>query len=59
MGWPGPRRPIVGVRLSEDDIDYIDRWAKAWGVGRSEAIRRMLSEWAKRHGEPPKGAKPD
>lgn len=40
----GPRRPIVGVRISEGGIAAIDQLAKAEGVTRSEMIRRLLSE---------------
>lgn len=40
----GPRRPIVGVRISEQGIAAIDTLAESEGVGRSEMIRRLLSE---------------
>ena len=40
----GPRRPIVGVRISEAGIAAIDQLAEAEGVGRSEMIRTLLSE---------------
>lgn len=41
---PGPVRPIVGVRIKQDAIDYIDQLAEREGVGRSEMIRRLIGE---------------
>lgn len=41
---PGPRRPIVGIRISDAGIQAIDALAKAENVNRSEMIRRLLSE---------------
>ncbi len=50
MARPGPRRPMVGIKLSEQDIDHIDARAREEiplkGNGqpnRSEMIRRMLA----------------
>jgi hypothetical protein len=40
----GPRRPIVGVRISEAGITAIDALAETEQIGRSEMIRRLLSE---------------
>jgi len=41
---PGPRRPIIGIRVKPDAITYIDALAQAEGVNRSEMIRRLLAE---------------
>lgn len=41
---PGPERPIVGVRIKPDAINYIDGLAAGEGVTRSEMIRRLLAE---------------
>jgi metal-responsive CopG/Arc/MetJ family transcriptional regulator len=43
MPRPGPRRPLVAIRLSENGIDNIDYLAQARGVTRSEMIRTMLT----------------
>jgi hypothetical protein len=43
MPRPGPRRPLVALRLSNDEIAGIDAIAAEDGVSRSEAIRRLLS----------------
>lgn len=50
MPWPGPRRSLVGIKLSGADIEHIDRRAheevplKGNGEpNRSEMIRRMLA----------------
>jgi Ribbon-helix-helix protein, copG family len=40
---PGPRRPLVAVRLSNNGIKNIDHLAEARGVTRSEMIRVMLA----------------
>lgn len=42
MPRPGPRRPLVCVRMSEDDIALIDAYAEREGVNRSEMIRRLV-----------------
>lgn len=39
-----PRRPIVGVRISDAGITAIDKLAADEAVTRSEMIRRLLSE---------------
>lgn len=44
MPRPGPRRPIVAVRLSEAGIQQVDALAEAEGVNRSEMIRLLLTE---------------
>lgn len=44
MPRPGPRRTMVGVKLSEEGIAYIDELAAAEKVNRSEMIRRLLAE---------------
>jgi metal-responsive CopG/Arc/MetJ family transcriptional regulator len=44
MPRPGPRRPLVALRLSEGDLEVVDRIAEAEGVSRSEMIRRLLDE---------------
>lgn len=43
MPRPGPRRPIVNVKLSQAGIDRIDELAEAEGRNRSEQIRVMLA----------------
>lgn len=43
MPRPGPRRPLVAIRLSQTGIDHIDQRAKDANVNRSEMIRRMLT----------------
>jgi predicted DNA binding CopG/RHH family protein len=43
MPRPGPRRPLVAIRLSEQDIAAIDQRATEAGVTRSEMMRRMLA----------------
>lgn len=48
MPRPGPRRPYVAVRLSQDGLDWIDQQAAAHGVNRSEQIRVMLA-YAQQH----------
>ncbi|MFC6853898.1 ribbon-helix-helix domain-containing protein [Aquipuribacter hungaricus] len=44
MPRPGPRRPIVTVRVDQEDLTEVDRLATAEGVGRSEMVRRLLVE---------------
>jgi hypothetical protein len=49
MPRPGPRRPLVAIRLSESDIAHIDQRAEEEAEGvRSEMIRRMLA-YASKH----------
>jgi len=56
MPRPGPRRPLVAIRLSEQGIAHIDQRAKDEADGvRSEMIRRMLA-YAAQH--MPKGWQP-
>lgn len=50
MAWPGPRRPLVGVRLDADTIDALDQRAEAEGLilprgeaNRSEMLRRLVA----------------
>jgi len=52
MPRPGPRRPIVAVRLSEQGIAAVDKLAETEGVNRSEMIRRLLSEAVAARGKP-------
>lgn len=43
MPRPGPRRPLVNVRLSETGIDLVKhRAAKEANGNQSEMLRRML-----------------
>lgn len=35
-------RPIVGLRLSEVEIQRVDRWAAEHRVNRSEAVRLLI-----------------
>lgn len=45
MPRPGPRRPLVGVRLSDEDRKHIEQLAGQEADGNlSEMIRRLLSE---------------
>lgn len=55
MPRPGPRRPLVNVRLSEDGIAHLDERAAAEDLNRSELIRTMLA-YASAH--MPKGWRP-
>ena len=56
MPRPGPRRPLVAIRLSEQGIAHIDQRAAEEAEGiRSEMIRRMLA-YAAQH--MPKGWQP-
>jgi len=42
---PGPRRLYVGVRLSPDGLDVVEKLAEAeTGGNLSEMIRKLLSE---------------
>ena len=43
MPRPGPRRPLVALRLSEQGIERIDQRAKAAGVSRSEMMRALMA----------------
>ena len=44
MPRPGPRMPLVAVRLPAELLAAVDAAAAAAGVGRSELIRRIISE---------------
>lgn len=48
MPRPGPRRPLIALRLSEQGIGAIDERAQERGLNRSEMIRVMLA-YAQRH----------
>lgn len=48
MPRPGPRRAMVGVRLSAEGIAAVDAMADKRGVTRSEMIRLML-RYAQQH----------
>jgi metal-responsive CopG/Arc/MetJ family transcriptional regulator len=39
---------MIGLRLSEDDIERVDRWAKERGMSRSDAIRALIEEGLKK-----------
>lgn len=43
---PGPRRPLVNVRLSPDGLAFLDREAQRLGVTRSDVIREALRRYA-------------
>jgi len=43
MPRPGPRRPLVALRLGDAEITQIDQLAVAADLNRSEMIRRMLA----------------
>lgn len=47
MPRPGPRRPLVNVRLSDDGVAFLDAEAERLGVTRSDVIRAALSAWSK------------
>ena len=37
-------RPMIGLRLSEADIERVDRWAADKGMTRSRAIRALIEQ---------------
>jgi hypothetical protein len=39
---PSGVRPIIGLRLSENEIARVDRWAVEQGVSRSQAVRLLI-----------------
>jgi len=44
MPRPGPRRPLVALKLSEAGIEHVDRRATEEADGnRSEMLRRMIA----------------
>lgn len=55
MPRPGPRRPLVGLKLSQDGIAWIDQLAAERGENRSETMRAMLAYATARM---PRGWKP-
>lgn len=55
MPRPGPRRPLVALRMSDEGIAHVDKLAAEAAVNRSEMIRRMLAFAALKM---PKGWKP-
>jgi hypothetical protein len=44
------RDPIIGLRLPKAETAKLDKWAKANGYTRSEAIRAMIKHTL--HGDP-------
>lgn len=44
MPRPGPRMPLVALRLDQPSVDEIDEYAAGLGLNRSEMIRLMLDE---------------
>lgn len=48
MPRPGPRRPLVAIRISDEGVAAIDEAATEAGRNRSEQIRVMLA-YAQRH----------
>ena len=44
MPRPGPRRPLIALKLSEADVAYVDqRAADETDGNRSEMLRRMIA----------------
>jgi metal-responsive CopG/Arc/MetJ family transcriptional regulator len=41
---PTGKGTLIGVRLQPDLLDALDKWAKPSGIGRPEAIRRLLEK---------------
>ena len=39
---------MIGLRLSEADIDRVDRWAADKGMTRSQAIRALIEQGLKK-----------
>lgn len=46
MPRPGPRRPVIPVRLAQDGIEWLATEAKRLGVSRSDVIRAALAHYA-------------
>lgn len=42
MPRPGPRRPMIAFRLSDEGVSAVDAVAADRGITRSEAIRLMI-----------------
>ena len=38
------KHPLLGLRVPQELIARIDKWAKLNGIGRSEAIRRLIEQ---------------
>jgi hypothetical protein len=47
--------PLIALRIPEDFIAEIDRWAKSKKLNRSAAIRRLIEAGAERMGVAVKG----
>jgi hypothetical protein len=45
---PGPRRPLVAVRLATEEITAVDALAEQRGVNRSDVIRDAIHRELKR-----------
>lgn len=43
MPRPGPRRPALALRVSQEGMDALDALAEKAGASRSEMGRRLLS----------------
>lgn len=43
---PGPRRPLVNVRLSASGLAFLDAEAQRLGITRSDVIREALRRFA-------------
>jgi predicted DNA binding CopG/RHH family protein len=39
---------MIGLRLSEADIERVDRWADDKGMTRSQAIRALIEQGVKK-----------
>jgi hypothetical protein len=48
VGRP-PVGPAIQVRLAPEQLAWVDRYARAAGCSRAEAIRRLLTETFDRH----------
>jgi hypothetical protein len=48
MPRTGPRRPLIAVRLSQDEIDWLDTVAAQREANRSETLRLALA-YAREH----------
>lgn len=48
MPRPGPRRPVIALRLGAEGLALVDERAEREGVNRSEMIRRMV-DYAAQH----------
>jgi hypothetical protein len=45
---PGPRKPLIAIRLADAGLAWIDEQARLRGWNRSEMIRAMLA-YAQQH----------